>query len=128
MVDATNAGWEFRLLCEPEHCAIEGNASAIDAETDAGIVAGIRSQLDAGNEWAWCFVTVEARHPLLGGIVGRDSLGCCSYRSEADFREPGGYFDDMKSEALEDALRVAFELVETAEGIREALHVLDGAR
>ena len=59
-------------------------------------------QLASGNQWAWCTVRVVA---TLGEFEGSDSLGCCSYASEADFKAPGGYFDDMKVEALDDLRR-----------------------
>lgn len=52
----------------------------------------------AGNEWAWCIAVVRVSY---GGIDATDILGACSYKSEADFRQPGGYFDDMIGEAIE---------------------------
>ena len=93
---------EFRLECSPEDTSPEGNASAIDKETDKEILDWIYSELNAGNEWAWCQVKVSARWK---GLEGVDYLGCCSYKSESDFREPGGYYDDMKNEAFADLIR-----------------------
>lgn len=90
---------EFVLTCEPEDIAIEGNCSAIDDETDAEIAAWIYDQLDAGNEWAWCRVTVTARWK---DFAGADHLGGCSYRSREEFMAPGGYYEDMRAVALED--------------------------
>jgi hypothetical protein len=92
----------FSLSCEPEQAAIEGNASAIDEETDRKYAAMIRRRLHAGNKWAWCAVKVTAKWR---GFVGVDYLGCCSYNSEAQFRESGGYFIDMMTEALADLQR-----------------------
>jgi hypothetical protein len=103
---------EFILECEPEDTPIEGNASAIDPETDARIEKWIRDQLDSGNEWAWCAVTVTARWK---DFVGMNHLGCCSYRSREDFMACG-YFDDLKEVALADlndaVARCATELEE----------------
>lgn len=96
--ELTETEVEFILECEPESAPIEGNASAIDDETDRETAAWIRDQLDAGNEWAWCAVTVTARWK---GFTGCDHLGCCSYRSRKDF-EQGGYYEDMKAQALAD--------------------------
>ena len=35
------------------------------------------------------------------GFEGSDCLSCCSYESEEQFRQPGGYYDDMKGTALD---------------------------
>jgi hypothetical protein len=104
----------YTLRIEPEYIPLEGNvlASGNDAE-DKAAENDVRTQLRAGNEWAWCCVTVEAHYPDFP-FVGRDTLGACSYASEADFTQPGGYFDDMKAEALRD-------LTAQVDGIREAL-------
>ncbi|MFO0964635.1 MAG: hypothetical protein U0793_03480 [Gemmataceae bacterium] len=88
---------EFDLEVHPEDTPIEGNASAIDDETDAETERWIREELESGNDWAWCSVVVKARWQ---DFEGWDALGCCSYRSEEEFRAPGGYFDDMKANAL----------------------------
>lgn len=87
---------DITIECEPEHVPIGGNASAIDEETDRENEAAIREQLRAGNAWAWCTVVVRAEYL---GIEGTDVLGCCSYASEADFKQ-GGYYDDMVRHAL----------------------------
>lgn len=51
--------------------------------------------------WPWCSVTVTANY---GDFEGDDVLGGCSYGSQADFMEPGGYFDDMKRSAVHDLI------------------------
>lgn len=109
----TEADVTFTIECEHEEEPIEGNASAIDPETDAETCKWIRDQLDRGNEWAWCSVKVTAKLKTASTLVeleGADYLGCCSYKSEEDFRQPGGYFDDMKHEALADLQRQIDEL------------------
>jgi len=92
---------EFFLTCEFEPTPIEGNCSAIDDETDKKTERWIRNELADGNEWAWCCVRVVASW---NGFEGDDCLGCCSYRSEEDFKK-GGYYEDMKIEALYDLNR-----------------------
>jgi len=94
----------FVVECEPESEPIEGNCSAIDPDTDRETADWIRSELDHGNDWAWCYITVTAVWQSAAGPTwtGRDGLGGCSYRSEEDFRAPGGYFNDMKGAALAD--------------------------
>ena len=58
------------------------------------------------NEWLWCCVRVTACYTSPSGKVyeGTDYLGACSYDSEKSFKD-GGYFEDMKNEAIEDLLR-----------------------
>ena len=101
---------EITLTIEPEDVPIEGNASAIDEDTDRETVTWIRDQLDRGNEWAWCTVIVRARY---AGLEGGDSLGCCSYESEEAFKVPGGYYDDMVRIALHE-LAAQLETVDGA--------------
>jgi hypothetical protein len=83
---------EIVLAMEPCCDRLEGNVSCIDDETDAANVAYVREQLEAGNDWAWCDVTVTLHYR---GMQASDSLCQCSYKSRADFEAPGGYYDDM---------------------------------
>jgi hypothetical protein len=79
----------------PEDVDVRGNALASgDDEEDRREEDRIIAELDRGNLWAWCLVKVTVRY---GGIVESDTLGCCSYRDEHDFREGGSYYDDMVS-------------------------------
>lgn len=91
---------EFSIECLPEGLQIEGNASAIDEETDKEIADNIYEQLDNGNMWAWCCVKVTASYK---GIEGTDYLGGCSYKSEKDFKSDG-YYSDMKQQAFDDLI------------------------
>jgi hypothetical protein len=68
-----------------------------DQLDDAESVQLVRDQLRDGNEWAWFRAKVTCD---VLGFEGTDYLGACSYASEADFRAPGGYFDDMKYTAI----------------------------
>lgn len=71
----------------------------------------IRDQIRAGNEWAWFCAEVRAEY---AGITGKDFLGACSYKSEADFRE-GDYYADMVTEAIADLAReIASEIERNA--------------
>lgn len=86
------------ITTEPETEPVRGNASAIDPVTDKETEDWIFSELESGNEWAWCMVRVRA---TLGAFHANQYLGACSYKSEADFKT-GGYFEDMVNEALDD--------------------------
>jgi hypothetical protein len=79
---------------------VRGNAlaSGDDAE-DKDAEREIIERLERGDVWAWASVKVVASW---GDFKAEsDWLGACSYEDEESFREPGGYFDDMKREALE---------------------------
>lgn len=86
------------IRCEEDPTPPEGNASALDAETDAQVLEWIGKELESGNQWAWCIVTVRGEYK---GIYAEDSLCCCSYRSEDDFKS-GGYYDDMARNVVDD--------------------------
>jgi hypothetical protein len=96
---------EYRLEILPEDMPVRGNAmSSGDAAFDKKVEDDILESLDSGNEWAWCTVKVTAR--LKGTeVAGWDFLGGCSYESEAEFKTPGGYYDDMMSEAKADLIK-----------------------
>jgi hypothetical protein len=53
----------------------------------------VKQQLEDGNEWAWCIVTVSLEFPSLG-ITLSDSIEGCSYESEEQFKQ-GGQYDKM---------------------------------
>ena len=96
----------FKVQCLAEDARVRGNASAIDEETDKEIEDAIIAELDNGNRWAWCTVRVVCYYDAgLSGIEGSDYLGCCSYRDEADFVSPGGYYEDMKASAYDDFVK-----------------------
>ena len=104
----------FSLEIEPEETPIRGNVLASDDdEEDRKAECEVLRQLERGNPWAWCSVIVLAVYTLPGGeeLWGWDCLGGCSYADEADFRK-GGYFEDMKAEALADLQRRIEALIE----------------
>jgi hypothetical protein len=93
----------YEVTAEYDHAPVVGNAMcsgdpAYDAEVEDSIIA----RCNAGDVWAWACVKVTARYDGIDCVEGVDYLGCCSYASEADFMQPGGYFDDMKAVALAD--------------------------
>lgn len=106
----------YSIECLPEHTGVRGNAmasgdDAADKEDENRIIA----DLESGNEWAWCCVKVTA---TWNGFTGKDYLGCCSYASEDDFKVEGGYYDDMKQQALEDLHRNVAGTLERLKGVR----------
>lgn len=86
------------LTTEPEDMPVRGNAMASDDDAaDKEVEDEIIRRLDDGDEWAWCVVRVRAS---LHGQHADAYLGGCSYRDEAEFKA-GGYFEDMRDEALD---------------------------
>ena len=90
----------IRLKADPEFIPVEGNASASsDDSFDREVEQSILCRVEQGEVWAWAMVAVTVSW---GPFSALDHLGCCSYADEDDFRQPGGYFDDMVDEALEE--------------------------
>ena len=91
----------IELTVSPDDVQVEGNASAIDDETDRKAEEWIYNQLSIGNVWAWCTVEVTAKVFYKGELhEASDYLGCCSYKGEDDFKQPGGYYEDMIETAI----------------------------
>lgn len=89
----------FTITCENEDIPIKGNAMASgNDKEDKEVEDQIIRDLMSGNQWAWCCVKVTAEW---NGFRGVDYLGCCSYKDEEDFKE-GGYYEQMKTQALDD--------------------------
>lgn len=112
-------GWEdveFTVECEPEIEPTRGNVCCC-GDPGCGAESWVLEQLEQGNMWAWCTVTVKASWH---GITGWDVLGCCSYQSEADFIENSGYMECMKLSALE---HLNSELARYAELVSELQEV-----
>ena len=94
----------YRISVEDEtDVTPEGSFASGDDEADRKLCEDIHRKVARGDAWAWCMVTVTAEVTIDGEtFTGCDHLGGCSYDSEADFREPGGYFDDMCQQAFDD--------------------------
>lgn len=99
---------------EPEHIPVRGNAMASgDPQLDRELEDSIIERLETGDEWAWCYVVVTVSW---GDFDASASIGACSYDDEADFCQPGGYFDDLVDEALEgvnDGIMRAYMSIQT---------------
>jgi hypothetical protein len=91
---------EITISAEMDDMPVNGNAIASgDYAYDELVEREILDRLNAGDAWAWAFVTVSAKWDA---FEASDSLGGCSYESERDFIENSGYYDDMVSACLAD--------------------------
>lgn len=120
----TEADVEFSILAEQDDLQIVGNAMASgDDKVDKEAEAHIFMELAQGNVWAWAYVTVMAKWNNVRGVA---SLGGCSYKSEEDFKQPGGYYDDMKQEALDDLNKGLQEMADNIEPLIEPVQETNG--
>ncbi len=94
---------EFETSAEVDDLEVRGNAlaSGDDAE-DKAEEDRIIAEVNSGNVWAWACVKVTC---LFRHWTGDDYLGGCSYDSQESFEQPGGYYDDMKSQAVDDVIQ-----------------------
>lgn len=117
---------EYTIECLPEDVPIRGNAMASgDAEYDTQVEDAIIERINAGNEWAWCCVRVTAQTTIDGHYFAGDShLGCCNYHNEDAFKV-GGYFEDMKEQALADLMVSLKTSVIRGDIARKALEGVD---
>jgi hypothetical protein len=98
-------GITYELFVDYDELQVRGNAMASDDDDeDKAVEDEIIERLESGDVWAWAAVTCRASYK---GLIGQDHLGACSYKDTEDFIAPGGYWDDMKSEAKTDLLRNA---------------------
>lgn len=89
----------FELIVTPEDMQLEGNLICSgDAEFDAQIIDETLQRVNSGDVWAWC--TVELRGTYRGVLTASDYLGGCSYANEQEFKQEGGYYQDMKQSVL----------------------------
>lgn len=86
---------EYRLFVLPEEDSPEGQFE------DPDQLAHVLAAINTGNPFAWFTAKVTATIEFEKLVYeGADYLGGCSYNSKEDFCAPGGYWDDMKKEAL----------------------------
>ena len=106
----------IRVLAEPDPVPVDGNACASgDDDFDREVEHNILCRLQQGDSWAWAAVSVVV---AWGPFEASAHLGCCSYADESDFRQPGGYFDDMIAEALDEvnrSVREAYQQIKERE-------------
>jgi hypothetical protein len=119
----------FFISVQQDEIPVRGNALASgDDAADRAAEDAILARLDSGDVWAWAHVTVTAvwtSGPAPSHrFAERSTLGGCSYRDEAEFCGPGGYFDDMKTDALDNLNKA---IARYAEAIAP-LQVSPGAR
>ena len=90
---------EFTIECldEFEH---PQDCFALDDETQHEVVNRILTDLDNGNEWAWCCVRVIGKYK---SFKAETTLGACSYESEEHFRNDD-YYADMREEIYNDII------------------------
>jgi hypothetical protein len=106
---------EYRVFASMEEIAVRGNVLASgDDAADKACEDEIIRRLEQGDVWAWASVNVRA---IWRGFQGNDYLGGCSYKNEDDFTQPGGYYDDMKEEALADLKRNVADTKLRLEGV-----------
>lgn len=90
---------KFGVDVREEELSVRGNAMASgDDDYDRNVEDKILEDLESGNVWAWCEVTVIASYEGIDGVFGYDHIGGCSYMDEQDFRSCD-YFQDMKERA-----------------------------
>lgn len=83
--------------------ALDEDSSPIDSfgydteEENEQAAKEIQEDIDSGNPYAWFVAKVTARW---NGFHASEYLGCCSYKSEEDFKTESGYYPQMRSEAL----------------------------
>ena len=96
----------YSVEVEQDWTEVRGNAMVSgDDAADKEVEDEILDRLSRGDVWAWAEVTVVAE---CQGFKGSAHLCGCCYKDEADFRADGGYFPQMKKEALA-ALRLQLQ-------------------
>ena len=117
----------YLLTVDFEETPVRGNAMASgDDVEDKKIEDAILARLDQGDVWAWADVTVTAKVTFEGEVfTARASLGCCSYRDEAEFAADG-YFGDMCKEARDELMLELSNQVVRGLKATHALEVLGG--
>lgn len=98
----------YTLDADFDDLEVKGNALVSgDDAYDKRVEDEIISRIESGDVWAWALVKCTASW---NGLEGIDYLGGCSYADETDFKQAGGYYDDMKAQALEDLKRTIRDL------------------
>ena len=81
-------------------------------EFDEDGIKAVEQAIENNYQWGWCSVHVTAKY---SGLVGEDWLGGCSYKSEQDFIDNSGYYQDMMDTALQDLVNQIWEVLEQLE-------------
>lgn len=89
---------QIQVEALPECIPVKGNAMCSgDEDFDRQVESEILERLEQDDLWAWATVCVTAEWE---GQRETTYLGCCCYEGEEEFRQEGGYFDDMVDEAI----------------------------
>jgi hypothetical protein len=106
MHDKIKQNATIEILIHPEDLPVRGNLMASgDDVLDKFFEDAVIEELEH-NPWAWCVVEVKA---CWKGLKASTFLGCCSYRSENDFKVDG-YFENMVDEVLKELSENANEI------------------
>ena len=88
-------GFTIKLYFAPEEMAIRDSFD----EDEAGY-ADLENKVERGVYLWFCATVTASREDL---ELGADYLGGCMYEDVAAFIAPGGYYDDMVAEAVDQA-------------------------
>lgn len=121
----------YEIEAEFDDIPVRGNAMASgDDAFDKEVEDKILRDIEDGDVWAWAAVTVTATYDGIPGVAGSDHLGAVSEDNEERFKEPGGYYDDMKNIARDELYKLLRErydnLVSTAKSGLAALDEIGG--
>lgn len=104
---------EFTISVDYEDLCVE--ESFEDTPDGKAMVKEIKERMGTGDVWAWCSIKVSATWK---GFKGWDCLGGCSYYDQEDFESDGGYYPQMKAEALD---KLNEEIALTFDSIKELI-------
>jgi hypothetical protein len=85
---------------------------------DPEVQQAFQEMVDAHGLWGWCCVKVTASWREHEGC---DYLGCCSYRSGADFIACNDYYTHMVEEAIDDLHHEVVSELRILEELRAAV-------
>lgn len=91
---------------EQEDITPQDYFNSIDGNTE--VATAIEQQIATGNSYAWCTIEVQCTFKQL---VATEYLGCCNYKSEQDFIDNSGYYQDMVNACLADLNNQIAEIV-----------------
>lgn len=99
---------EITIIIRPEDIPVRDNFMCTDdPEQDRKDENEIINRLNDGDVWAWCLVEVRAE---FRGLIGHDSLGCCCYANEDEFKADSGYYEDMVGNAVAELAELIADL------------------
>lgn len=100
---------ELRRLVEVDLTAEWEDQAIEQFFEDPDDVMLIRERMEDGSIWSWAVVKVRVE---LRGMSAESCVGGCSYASEDDFKENGG-FDEMIDECVEELAQDIERIINT---------------